>query len=353
VEGIEYLGQTFRTLESVPVLIKSADLGFESNHILPDITEPDSFFPVHLKCLTLIDHVVTHKFFSDSTKSISSLAPVQHFYRLIDHIRPNMQENPTAITGRGVEWENGYYGARRFWWEGWTIERGWEFLFVDPFNIPTLTEYLLSNLQRIPSQGQSRKTLTVYEQETLDEDSRAAIDSLPTELLDEIISYLPVSSIISLHRTNRKLFNRTPFDQTFWRNQLLSGKLVYFLWDIDEAHCIQKDNELLGDTCYDWRTLALTLREEPFVELALKHALTQTSADDRSEDLVTYRILSKDATSKLKGCPPLGLINRVRIMRIIEEAIRLAEDEIKDVSRQWRAWRQRVWAGFDINSYFY
>jgi hypothetical protein len=329
---------SFRTLKGVPVMIESAKPEFDSDHLLPDITEPDSFFPVHLKCLTLIEYVVTHKLFSNSVKPISGLAAVEHFYRLLDRVRPNMQESYNGIAGQGVEWEHGYYGARRFWWDWWSIEWGFEFLYADPFNIPTLTEYLLSNLQRITSQGQSWKTPATHEQESLNEDSRPAIDCLPIEVLDEITSYLPVSSILSLHRTNRKLFNRTPFHQTFWRNQLLSGKLVYFLWDIDAALCIQKDNEPLGNTYYDWKTLALTLREEPFVELALKHRLTRTfENDNRCDNLDTYRRLSKDAASKLKGSPPLGLINRVRIMKTIEEAIRLAQDEIQHVSRPWRA----------------
>jgi hypothetical protein len=155
----------------------------------------------------------------------------------------------------------------------------------------------------------------------------ATLDGLPIELLNKITTHLPTSSILYLHRTNQKLFNKISLDQTFWRDQLISGELAPFIWDLDREFYLRKDNEVRNNTCWDWKALARNLLEEPFVELALQSRLSQPLADDLGRrHLESWRQLSKGVTSRLKGSPPLGLINRVRILRIIEETLQLAEN---------------------------
>ncbi|TAQ83383.1 hypothetical protein B7494_g8294 [Chlorociboria aeruginascens] len=313
---------SFTTLEGKQIAIINCEPGFDSDSLLPDITAPDSFFPVHLNCLSIVDHIVARRLSTLSNEPMTSLANIQHFYQILDQLRPLIRENPDGVVGKGIEWAHGYYGARRFWFDSWTMECGWEFLCADPFNIPTLMEYLLSNLQQIPVPRDAPLTLSIPSQRMLGKVPYPAIDALPAEVLNKIVSHLPISSILSLHRTNRALFNRISLNQTFWRDQLTSNNLVSFLWDLDAVACREKDSTMLGNTGWDWKTLARNLRDEPFVELALKHRLAQPLAIDIGRGhLGFWGDFSENAKSKLKGSPPLGLINRVRIVRVIAQAM--------------------------------
>lgn len=318
----------FTTLAGEYVEGRNCSPKFQSDGQLPDIASPDSFFPVHLSCLTLIEQFVKCKTFIKSEKPTSGITAIQYFYKVLDSLRPLIREDPDGVTGKGIEWKHGYYGARRFWFDSWTMEPGWEFLCADPFEIATFTDFLLSNLNLIPVREAQQELLVLNKHQTANDCSIAALDALPNELLNKIIALLPISSILNLHRTNRKLFNKISLDQNFWRDQLVSGRLISFIWDLDREPCLQKDNEASDNTCWDWRALARDLVEEPFVELALKNRLSESLADGLGRrHLESWRELSKGATTKLKGPPPLGLINRVRILRIIEEAMRLAENQ--------------------------
>ncbi|KAG9230976.1 hypothetical protein BJ875DRAFT_518291 [Amylocarpus encephaloides] len=318
----------FTIPEGEPIHIRTCNPTFESDGQFPDITSPESFFSIHLKCLSLIHHVVNRKLSLQSNGTIFSCGPIHHFYQLLDRIRPLIREDPEGVTGKGIEWNHGYYGARRFWFDGWTMERDWEYLCADPFDVPTLTEYVLSNLEQTPIQEAPQRAQVEHDYEAPLYNSHAALDSLPVEILDRIISNLPISSILHLNRTSQKLCNKIVLDQAFWRDQLLSVNLIPFIWDLDREACIQKEKTLPVNTCWDWRTLACKLLEEPFIELALKDRLAQPLANDLGRrHFEFWRDLSKVSMSKLEDHPPLGLINRVRIVRIIEEAILLAENE--------------------------
>ncbi|KAF2088980.1 hypothetical protein K490DRAFT_10975, partial [Saccharata proteae CBS 121410] len=120
---------------------------------------------------------------------------------------------------------------------------------------------------------------------------RPALDGLPFDILTQIVSYLPIKSVLFLRRCNQSLASRINLDQCFWRNRLISGNLVDFLWDLDEAECRQKD---LSGTGWDWRGLARDLRAQRFPEAALRR---NTNIEDA----------------------PLGLLNRCRIVRVVEE----------------------------------
>ncbi|KAH8669504.1 hypothetical protein BGZ60DRAFT_407612 [Tricladium varicosporioides] len=309
--------------------IRLCDPKFSSDGLFPDITSPESFFPIHCKCLTLVERVVKRKNFPSSEGSVSGVAAIQYFYESLNTLRSIVREDQDGVTGKGIEWKHDYYGARRFWFDSWTMEPGWEFLCADPFEIATLTDYLLSNLEFIPAQEVRQKPLVSNKIQQVERDcSLAALDALPIELLNKMVAFLPISSILRLHRTNQKLKNKISLNQTFWRDQLVSGRTVPFIWDLDREACLQKDNEAPNNMYWDWKALTRNLLEEPFVELALKNRLSQPLADDLgSRSLESWRKLSSGASDKLKGSPPLGLINRVRILKIIEEAIRMAENE--------------------------
>jgi hypothetical protein len=269
---------------------------------------------------------VAQKVCTQANEQVSSLQNIRCFYQNLDHLRPLIKEDPDGIVGKGIEWTHGYYGARRFWFDGWTMERGWEFLVANPFNIPDLTEYLLSNLDAVPIPKSPQIASTALTQASLEKSSCIALDSLPIELLDKIIANLPLPSILRLHRTSRALSDRIFLSQDFWRDQLVFHNLVPFLWDLDNKACQEKDATAADGMCWDWKTLAQTMLREPFVELALKDALSRPLATDLGRrHLKFWEEIGRDNQSKLKNTPPLGLINRFRIVRIIEEAMKLAE----------------------------
>jgi len=242
---------------------------------------------------------------TQSDETITGLAAIQKFYLALNSLRPDIKEDYDAIFTKGVEWEHGYYGARRFWFGSWTMERGWEFLCADPIEIPNLTDYLLSNLKVIPVQPQ---TESIGGPQKTSQSPKATLDSLPIEILDRITSYLACPTIFHLHRTNRALSARISLGPSFWRDQLVSGNLIPFIWDLDPVKCREKENNAPPDAAWDWRLLARTLKTEPFIEVALRKSLSGPLADDLGRiHLGFWRDFSKDAESQLTGSPPLGL----------------------------------------------
>ncbi|CAG8960116.1 hypothetical protein HYFRA_00010595 [Hymenoscyphus fraxineus] len=313
---------SFTTLSGTEIPIRQADPTFQSDDPFPDITSAESFFPIHFRCLTLVENTIKHQVGTNSNTEISGIAAIRYFYQILERLKPLLRENQERITGKGVEWAHGYYGARRFWFDSWTMERGWEFLCADPFDIPDLTDFLLNNLVeiRVPEGNLFQET---------PKSKGVSLDILPTEIIDKIISSLPTTSILCLHRTCRKLSNQVRLDQPFWKDRLIAGSIVPFLWDINGAACLEKDKSVTKSMCWDWKRLARTLREEPFVELVLKDVLSQPAVPGLGLHHLNYlNEMSCSARKGLNGNPPLGLINRFRIIRIIKEATLLSGEKI-------------------------
>ncbi|KAF2628836.1 hypothetical protein BU25DRAFT_409861 [Macroventuria anomochaeta] len=59
------------------------------------------------------------------------------------------------------------------------------------------------------------------------------VKSVPTEILNQVSTFLPVSPILPLRLTSRTLAYQLPLNQRFFRKLLLSGNLLPFLWDLD------------------------------------------------------------------------------------------------------------------------
>jgi hypothetical protein len=95
------------------------------------------------------------------------------------------------------------------------------------------------------------------------------LERLPTELLDAICSYLPVPSVIALHRTSITLASQIPLDMAFWRNSLRDGSLHPHTWDLDtkwiERHLPEMHGARLDPTeSWDWRGAAKLLATKRF-----------------------------------------------------------------------------------------
>lgn len=83
----------------------------------------------------------------------------------------------------------------------------------------------------------------------------AAIEKLPTELLDLMISYLPGYSALSLQNSSKSMQQRVWLTQRFWRDELISGCVGSF-FDLDARKILKKDAECPGDGKeWDWKGL--------------------------------------------------------------------------------------------------
>ncbi|KAI9782880.1 MAG: hypothetical protein M1816_001661 [Peltula sp. TS41687] len=183
-----------------------------------------------------------------------------------------------------LEWEHGFYGARQCWGPQWVRREG----------------------------------------------PNAGLESLPPELLLSILSYLPTPDIFRLSRCSRTLSLRLPLDQRrFWREGLLRGDLIGWLWDLDADACRAVDHAhyATGKAAggWDWRGLVLRLAR------CDRHAWTEERMDLRrglpdAEGWVKWfegkmgggggQRGSEDG--ELGDAEPAGLRNRRRIWRIVE-----------------------------------
>ncbi|KAF1934963.1 hypothetical protein EJ02DRAFT_471526 [Clathrospora elynae] len=125
------------------------------------------------------------------------------------------------------------------------------------------------------------------------------LERFPTELLDAVCKYLPVRSVISLHRTSKALATKIPLDNAFWRNSLRDGGLHPHIWDLDtnliEQRLLQADLAPLDPTAScDWKAAAQLLATKRF---------PISGRDARLADV------------------PNGFWNRCRIWATIEEAL--------------------------------
>lgn len=126
----------------------------------------------------------------------------------------------------------------------------------------------------------------------------SAIERLPNELLDQISSHLTAYSALALRQTSRTLATKVPLDNNFWRNSILGGNALPYLWDLDVYELEKRRQEHSGsspslDATWDWKAVGQLLAAKQF---------PLNSSDQRIVDL------------------PNGLWNRQRIWSIIEEA---------------------------------
>lgn len=129
----------------------------------------------------------------------------------------------------------------------------------------------------------------------------SALEQLPTELLTQISAFLSAYETFALHRVSKALATKLPLSNIFWRESILSGNGLPYLWDLDVEWLAKRRQEEVtstassGSTTWDWKAIGQLL--------ATKH-FPLKSSDPRSTDL------------------PNGVWNRRRIWSIVEQAYR-------------------------------
>ncbi|KAI9157901.1 hypothetical protein HJFPF1_05885 [Paramyrothecium foliicola] len=162
----------------------------------------------------------------------------------------------------------------------------------DPLRIPNLTDTLLSNLE------ESLCDSCVSKQDIF---LRHGIETLPTEILDQIVAYLRPSRNFDPSR-------RGALPQTFWKEELLLGAngLLPWLWDLDVSKIREKAETPCpsGDKFeWNWELLVRQLTRGVFLD----RSTTQASS-----------WMSTAYQTNLRAFPP-GLYNRRRIWQLLEE----------------------------------
>ena len=138
-----------------------------------------------------------------------------------------------------------------------------------------------------------------------------SLESLPNEIVNQIVYFLPVTATLSVKSCSKALASKVSLDQKFWRNALITGDLVPWLWDLDVNECHTKDRS--GN--WDWKRLAQMLRHAKIFESALKQSM-----DGRDVDGPQRKIIENIHDTDISmSDAPLGLKNRCRLVRLVED----------------------------------
>jgi len=156
----------------------------------------------------------------------------------------------------------------------------------------------------------------------------SSIERLPTEIVSQIVSNLQTTPALRLHQCSKTLAGHIPLNQAFWREQLITGDLVEYLWDLDMKECRLKDLSYPDKTgaLWDWKSLAKTLVSAHILAGTLA-GLFEGGLDELSSRHTSLSLTASDVTMP---DAPIGLKNRCRIVRIIRDIERLDAIEAKD-----------------------
>ena len=238
------------------------------------------YLPVHANCITIAKRVISSH--TAETEAQSKL--LKHFYAVLE-ARYEATARHAIVpmdSMTSIHEPNHYYGAANFhgktWNSGSYPERRFEVMHyeADPIDVPYYMTSILKGLLPLPQSPAQGEMSFRYD--------------LPPELAIPIMEHL-------------KPFSDAPLTCTYivlpmhWRRVLLSGTLLPWLWDLDQASDIWALNyehfsQVPFATGGDWESLARLLAQvevyEPF--------------------------------GLLEGLP-LGLKNRRRIWRLVEDAL--------------------------------
>ncbi|KAI9814506.1 MAG: hypothetical protein M1826_002253 [Phylliscum demangeonii] len=218
-------------------------------------------FPVHTACLSIADRIFERRRRqepADARRSASQLKPTS-LDSLYDAINRQSRDRKPEILPCAVNWPHECYGARALQGQSWCWMPGdgTEWLCADPLNVPGLTPFILAQLPPVTEeQNDDGAAAAVAANPLSPPPSPSALECLPTELLEHTLSYLPFADTLALSRTSTRLHHRL-LTQAWWRDALIAGDAVGYLWDLDPAQCRAKDTDLdAAAKRWDWRALA-------------------------------------------------------------------------------------------------
>ncbi|KAI9825714.1 MAG: hypothetical protein M1826_006898 [Phylliscum demangeonii] len=248
--------------DEVPVYRHDARTGFAA-------------IPMHTACLSIAERIFERRQRPSARNApaggASGPQPTS-LERLYDSVnrQSGSREGATGFAF-AVNWPHGCYGAQACQGERgtWAPGDGTDWFCADPIHVPGLTAFLLAHLQPITTKDDndddnataSAASAASHQHSPTPPPSR--LEGLPTELLEQLTSYLPFAATLALARTSTRLHARL-LTQTWWREALIAGDAVAYLWDLDPAQCRAKDRDRhrhrhrhpADDQPWDWRALA-------------------------------------------------------------------------------------------------
>ncbi|KAH7271046.1 hypothetical protein B0J15DRAFT_388942 [Fusarium solani] len=252
-------------------------LGGSSYRVLSSAKDTDDvLFPLHDGCLTILQHVLTWRArlspeggsppdlmrvyrafcaqFSCNVQGKRRIAKERGFYGSTDYME------------YGLEFDHGYYGARKFWAsEGWEPTKANEWYCNDPINVENLSEFVSALLTEEPLEARHKedaRSHTNFEVSNLKASLQPSLEYLPPEILDLVASFLPTSSTLRLRTCSNTLMSRIILDQQFWRRQLLDGCVAPYIWELRDVGRCSKTPVIPADKTlghHDWKGLARKL----------------------------------------------------------------------------------------------
>ena len=141
--------------------------------------------------------------------------------------------------------------------------------------------------------------------------SKSTLELLPNEIVKQIVSFLPVTATLTVRCCSKSLASKVSIDQMFWRDGLIAGDLVSWLWDLEVKECHAKDRS--GK--WDWKQLAQTLRQAKVFESALKESVAGHEVNGPERNIINN---VHDTDVSMRDAP-LGLKNRCRLARLVKD----------------------------------
>ncbi|KAL8788412.1 MAG: hypothetical protein Q9195_007291 [Heterodermia aff. obscurata] len=272
---------------------------------------------MHETCIEILQRVGQHNKVSIAPDATVNYTSLQGYYdallRLHDRLTswpyddPEAEEQlekfhpyPSEYGCHKLEWEHQYYGAARF---------------ADGSVIPDLTVYILSKLSPIQPVLPLEPPQPVITFTDRSLSSLTALETLSTESLQLITLHAGASAALRLRRCSKTIYFKLSLTQSFWRDHLVSGSLIEYLWDLDRVLCIQKD----GQGHWDWKTLAQKLRKPSILENALAKSLDSMEIDDDEKTAFEQKVRQGGEFSDA----PMGLRNRCRLVKIVGDIERI------------------------------
>ncbi|GME38931.1 F-box domain cyclin-containing protein [Neofusicoccum parvum] len=272
--------------------------------------------------MSIAEHVRRFQLFRGAHPGPSPASVLQNFYVSLKRLHYRI-----SCQSHSVRWEHGYYGAARFWRNFWGQERGWEWLCADPANISNLTEWVLSQLRPVSDHDPPPLKFPVLDDDTAPY-PRPALDGMPIDVLRRIASFLPTASVLRLRRCSKPLANRIELRQSFWRDGLVAGDLVSFLWDLDGEKCRQADR--CSSAPHDWRALARGLKAHKFVQAALRRSLARRPVEGYGIGYLDFYRAVAAQDEAFETDAPVGLLNRCRIAQVVADVEGIEDEELHD-----------------------
>ncbi|KAI5459530.1 hypothetical protein BGZ63DRAFT_388240 [Mariannaea sp. PMI_226] len=237
----------------------------------------DTLFPLHEACLEIVQRAIRWHLESNPSSSLT-LASIYHIL-CIQYLYDFKESNTTpsslslgALLHRcGLRFRHRYHGAGLHWGDcslGWLQKKDNEWLCNDPMGSledvappvsQTIPKLRSSELKPAADHNRSGSNRSISNLEIA---LHSSFESLPLEILQLIIEFLPVQAILRLQRCSKTLKQRIVLSQAFWRAHLLTGNLAPYICHLSEMPEIAtKDTFQL-----DWKSLAqnLTRRDRIF-----------------------------------------------------------------------------------------